>query len=282
MKKILVLFILPVWLLATAGEIFPAPEPLPGEQETFEKAKLLIFDENWSAALKQLEVLGQKFPQGAYRSASLFYRGKCLAELGQLKAALQAYENYLASGEKTGLSEEAQISIIDLSFKLYQKGEADSFQKILSFLASPVKVIRYYAAFKLSYLADKGKAAAALPVLKKIAAEESDTELKDRAKIAILRIDPAAAKGIGSSAPASDARVLKIEVKKKGEKGPSLKLTLPLALADLALRALDEDQKWSLKQKGYDLEEIIRTISTKKGTILEFSEEGEWIRIWIE
>jgi len=285
MKKNACVFIALTALLAAGSGWLAAAEsgpPGPGEQEMFERAKVLIFDKDWPAALKQLDLLGQRFPQGKTRAAALFYRGKCLAETGRLSAALAAYEGFLQINDNKSLAEEAQISLIDLEFSLLQKDEKDVDKKILPFLAHPDKVIRYYAAFKLSYLSNKRLAKKALPVLKKIAATESDPELKDRARIAILRIDPAEARGIDSSVSPPAGRLLHIEVKEKGKSEPSLKLALPLALADLALRALPEKEKRELKDEGYDVEKLIRMLTSQKGTIIQLEAEGETIKIWIE
>ena len=59
------------------------------------------------------------------------------------------------------------------------------------------KVVSYYAAFKLSYLPERQIAARALPVLLTILDREKDDELRDRAKIAVMRMDPARLKETG-------------------------------------------------------------------------------------
>lgn len=45
-------------------------------------------------------------------------------------------------------------------------------------------------------MSDKKVAAKAIPVLKEILEKEGDEELRDRAKISLLRIDPDALKGL--------------------------------------------------------------------------------------
>ena len=130
-------------------------------------------------------------PQSRYYAAALFYRGKCQEELGAKKQALESYEEFVRNSGGSNLAEEARISIIDLAAVFYQSGEKPYLQKILDLLSNENKVVSYYAAFKISYLPDRKIAARALPVLQNILDKEKDEELRDRAKIAVMRIDPA-------------------------------------------------------------------------------------------
>ncbi len=78
--------------------------------------------------------------------------------------------------------EEARIASLDLAFALYKSGQTSFAQILTDSLNDPSRVIRYYAAFKLSYLDDKKIARKAVPVLKKLKAEEKDQELVDPCK----------------------------------------------------------------------------------------------------
>ena len=58
-------------------------------------------------------------------------------------------------------------------------------------LADPGKTVRYYAALQMSGLdAEMGRLA--VPVLQQILAQEKDPDLVDRAKLGLMRADPAA------------------------------------------------------------------------------------------
>jgi len=79
--------------------------------------------------------------------------------------------------------------------------------------------------------------------LKKLMAEEKDQELVDRAKIALLRISPESFQEIKDDPVSGGHRLIKIRIYEKGKKAPSVSINLPLALADLALQAMSEEDK---------------------------------------
>jgi len=249
--------------------------------DIFAKAKMLIFDKQWAAALKQLDEVIGKHADSRYYAAALFYRGKCQEELGVKKQALESYEKFIRTSAGSNLAEEAQISIIDLAAGLHQAGEKSYLQKMLRFLDHENKVVSYYAAFKLSYLADRKNAARALPVLQTILDKEKDEELRDRAKIAVMRIDPARLKGMDRQNKDLAAKMLKIRIFEKNKPQAEVSLTIPLALADLALKSLSQEQKRSLQKQGYDLDEILTQL-TAKGLKIDIRDKDSVIKIWVE
>ena len=119
-----------------------------------------------------------------------FFHGKCQEELGSKKQALESYEKFVKSSAGSNLAEEARISIIDLAAGLTRPGKRIPAENI-GRIGHEDKVVSYYAALQLSYLPDRKTAVRALPVLQVILAQEKDEELRDRAKIAVMRIDPA-------------------------------------------------------------------------------------------
>ncbi len=251
------------------------------DPDAFEKAKVLIFDKQWSAALKQLEMVISTGPGGRYYPAALFYRAKCQEELGAKKQALESYEKFVQKSGSSNLAEEAQISIIDLAAGLYQAGEKDYLQKMLERLGHENKLVSYYSAFKLSYLPDRKIAGRALPVLQAILDKEKDEELRDRAKIAVMRIDPARLKGMDRQNKGAAGKMLKIRVFDKVSRKDKVSLSIPLALADLALKALDAEEKRKLQKKGYDLDDILKQL-TGEGLKIDIQEDDEVIQIWVE
>lgn len=249
--------------------------------DAFEKAKVLIFDKQWADALKQLDEVINKCAESRYYAAALFYRGKCQEELGTKKQALQSYEEFVRNSGSSNLAEEAQISIIDLSAELYQAGEKNYLQKMAELLNHENRVVSYYAAFKLSYLPDRKIAARALPVLQTILDKEKDEELRDRAKIAVMRIDPSRLKGMDQQNRELTGKMLKIRIFDKNNAEGKVALNIPLALADLALKSLSQEQKRSLQKQGHNLDEILTQL-TAKGMKIDIRDKDSVIQIWVE
>jgi len=123
-----------------------------------------------------------------------------------------------------------------------------------------------------------------VPVLEKIIRTEKDPELTDRARIALLRVSPESLKSVEERKPSSGSpRMLRIRVSKKGQRDPVVSLNIPWALADLALNAMDEEDKAAIRKKGYDLNKIMDELAKSKEKILRIeAEDGSIIEIWIE
>jgi hypothetical protein len=128
---------------------------------------------------------------------------------------------------------------------------------------------------------EKKVASRAVPVLKEIIKKEKDDELRDRAKIALLRVDPGVLKDLEEERPVRKAQLLKIRVWKDGEL--TLRINIPWALADLAFGSIEEEEKAELRKEGYDLDTITKTLVDAGEVIyIENKEEGTIIKIWIE
>ena len=274
-----------IGILLLASLVVGAYAQIQPDERLFEEAKVLIFDKKWEAAQDKLEDLLGRYPQSLMKEQALFYRAKCLSErTGREKEAIEAYDSYVrdvkASERNMNLIEDAEISLIDLAFSLYQKGERRFLNAIEGRLESPNKVIRYYAAFKLSYVKDKAVSSRAVPTLRRIIESEPDAELKDRAKIALLRVDPGALKAIGDDRSEAHVRILKIQVFERGKK--KIDINIPWALADLALQAIPDEEKSVMRKKGYDLDRIINELAKTKSSIIEINDADSVIKIWIE
>lgn len=251
------------------------------DEQAFEKAKTLIFDRQWGDALKQLEAVIAAGPASRRYPAALFYHAKCREEMGAAREALEGYERFLAVQPEGSLAEDARVSVIDLAGQLYQDGQKQYLEKITRRLGDRNKVVSYYAAFKLSYLPDRNRARQALPVLESILKNEKDEELRDRARIAVMRIDPSRlGDKSGASKPAA-GRMLKIRILDRRSKREEVLLNLPLALADLAIRSLSPEQKRSLGSQGYDLNDILARL-TKEGLKVEIESEEGTFQMWVE
>jgi hypothetical protein len=257
------------------------------DESLFREAKLLVFDKSWTAALDKLDELIDKFPSSPLAGQALFYKGECLSGLGgRERDALRAYKSYIRLEDaKPSLVEESEGSIVDLAFDLYAGGDASALREIESRLDHANKVVRYYAAYKLSLVADKKEAAKAAPVLSRIVETEKDPELLDRARIALLRVSPDSLKTAEERKPRveSTVRMLRIRVMKAGSKEPAFSLNIPFALADLAFSAMDEEDKAAIRKKGYDINKIMNELSKSKESILRIAgDDGTVIEIWID
>lgn len=269
-KHIAILIVLLLAFMALAA----APSP---EEVSMERAKILLFDKQWRPALKEIDRILAEHP--AYPPA-LYYRARCLAELGRGKDALVGYEDFLKVRGAETLRREARISIIDLAFELYSGGEKKYLDTILAFLNSPTRQVRFYAALKLSYMKDRSVSANAVPVLKKMAERESDPDLADRARIALLRINPENLRGTGEKR-SMDGAMLSIQVVNRRTRKPSLSIRIPFMLARLALEALPQDDRRALSERGYSLETIIDTL-TRSREIIRLETDEDEVRIWVD
>ena len=275
--------IINIGILLLASLLLQAYAQAQPDEKLFQEAKILIFDKEWKDAQEKLEELLEKYPDSAWYSQAVFYRAKCLEERkGKELEALKAYRDYIKRKNRSkSLTEDSELSIIGLAYELYKDGKRSYLSEIEKRLSSSNRVVRYFAAIRLSQVEEKKVASRAVPVLKEIIEKEKDDELRDRAKIALLRVDPGVLKDLEEERSVRGARLLKIRVWKDGEL--TLKINIPWALADLALRSIEEEEKAALKKEGYDLDTITKTL-IEAGEIIyiENKEEGTIIKIWIE
>jgi hypothetical protein len=253
----------------------------------FEDAKQLFFDEKWEDAQEVFEDLLDEYPGSPFAPQATFYMAECLArQKGYEEEAVEAYKDYLSLKRKNNsLAEEAESSIIDLAYELYKDDEEGYLDEIEQRLESPNRVIRYYAAFKLSLIKDKQIAVQAVPVLERIIVEENDKDLRDRAKIALLRISPDSLKHLEDREERGEAKALRITVIVQGQREPVFSLNIPWALADLAFQAIPEKDKAALRAEGYDLDKIVQQLTRTRGNIIEIrprDDKTRVIKIWIE
>lgn len=250
------------------------------EQDLLNRAKLLLFDQKWEQALDTLDTFLDTNPPTNEAAQAMYYRAGCLKELDRHRDAIAAYEDYLGISRNATLREEAVIGIIDLSHTLAQRGDRKAADRLVAYLDHDESTIRYYAAFRLSYARETSLARKAIPVLQRILRTERDTELKERARLALLRIDPTVLKQEKASTSVSGS-VLKIRVVEKGSGEAKVSVTIPLALARLALSALPQEEKDRLAEEGYDLDSIM-DLMVQTGEMIRIEDEEATIRIWIE
>ncbi len=280
MKKLSINLVL-ILCLSVALQAYSQVKP---DEKLFQDAKILIFDKKWEGAQEKLEEIIEDYSKSPWYSQAVFYLGKCLQEQPEKEVeALKIYKKYIQLDEHNkNLVEDSETSIIELAFRLYERGNRSYVSEIEERLSSPNRVVKYWAAVKLSYAKDKKEARKGLPVLLEILEKEKDDELKDRAKIAILRVDPDALRDFEEERYESRAKILKIRVYEEGKKEPEFSLDIPWALADLALAAIPEEEREKMRREGYDLDNIIRELTRVKGNIIEIKSEDSIIKIWID
>ena len=126
---------------------------------------------------------------------------------------------------------------------------------MLDMLADENKVVAYYAAFKLSYLPERKAAARALPVPAVDPEEGKGRRTPRPGQDRRHAAGPGAAEGSWPALQKSVAgKMLRIRVLEKRNKQATVSLNIPLALADLAIQSLSDEQKRALQKKGYSLD----------------------------
>ncbi len=278
------MLVLALSALLASGLFLQAYAGVSDDVRLFQEAKILIFDKKWDQAQEKLDRILNSYPESPLYAQALFYKATCLKEQeGKEEEALETYRSYLVRKDKTaGLSEESESAIIELSFRLYEKTGKKSFLKeIERRLYRENRTVRYYAASMLSKVKDKKYAEIAVPVLKEIIATESDEDLRDRARIYLLRISPKAYREMEREPSAKRPRMLNIRVQNRWKNIPEFSFSIPWSLADLALSAVPAKAREELAQEGYNLDKIIREITQYKGRVLEIKTKNSVIKIWI-
>jgi hypothetical protein len=270
--------------------LLPCSARAAAPADAMQQAKALFFDRNYAEARAAWQrVLAAS--SGAEANAAAYWIARCSESLEEDERAFHEYGDFLERRPRdTTLVEEARRSRVGLAASLYRAGRTRYLPVVEEALADAKPTLRYFAAFELARLgAPVGNAA--VPVLVAIVRDEKDPDLVDRARLALLRLDPEAlaehapAAGALERAPAaSGARWVKIRLFKAGREKPELSLNMPLALADLVFKALPEDARRDLRKEGIDVDNFwARLKEMPPMRILEVEGgEGARIQIWIE
>ncbi len=180
---------------------------------------------------------------------------------------------------------------MSLAARLYKTGHRQHLPILKEALDDPSRTVRYFAALQLPTLGcDVGRPA--LPVLKRILAEEKDEDLIDRAKLALLRCDPTSLAPSPGPAPApplarTPARAaswIRVRIYHKGAAKPQVSVNLPVGLAEFVFKSLPEDARAELRRKGYDADNFwdrLKKLGPTEIISIE-GDEGERVQIWLE
>jgi tetratricopeptide (TPR) repeat protein len=272
--------------LAAMVLLTPAVAHPRGNEEALRNAKTLFFDRDYGEARAEWQRVHEA--GGPEAAAALYWIARCSEKLGESQRALEEYGAYLEShpSDKT-LREEARTSRVALAVKLYKGGRTRSLDIVSRALDDPSRTVRYFAALQMASLGPEvGRPA--IPVLQDILKSESDDDLVERAKLALLRLDrealaeavpPPRTKG---SEPT--AGWIRVRIWEKGAKKPQLSLNLPVFLADMVFSSLPDEARDELRQEGFDATSFWERLKQSGPTDI-FTVEGDdgtRIQVWIE
>lgn len=256
-----------------------------GDPEKLHTAKALFFDRQYAEARKAWQDIlagstGMQADQAAYWIA------RSSENLGESERALKEYGSFLARKPlDRALAEEARTSRIGLAARLYKAGTRQHLPLLETALTDSSRTVRYFAALQLADLGPEvGKQA--VPVLQQILEKETDPDLRDRAKLGLLKVDPRSLSGLGNE-PAGGGgggRFVRLRIYESGRAEPSVSLNFPLVLAEMLFKSLPEDAKRDLKREGYDADNFFARLKKLPPTeilTIEGDDKGR-IQIWIE
>jgi hypothetical protein len=288
MKRVAIiqLLVLVLFLGSAYGEPGAAKD-----QELFNQGKILIFDKNWEGARGIFQRVIQEFPQSPLVPQAYYFIGRCYQFQGREADALRSYESFLHKyPNEPVLPSEAGNAIVELAASMLEKGSSSYRDRLISALHDSRTQVRYFAAIRCSRLKDKEISSLCVPILREIVGKESERELVDRARIALLRLDPEAltpekAPTQRKSRPAtgSETKMFHLEVYQHGSKLPKVELNLPMALADFAIKALDESTKKELRKQGFDVDntwQSLKQLGPMK--ILTLRDGDNLVKLWID
>ena len=286
-------------LLMTALSVFGSFGPVwaQADAERLRTAKTLFFDRKYAEARQAWEAV-RATAKGVEAEAPAYWVARCSENLGESERALKEYDAFLALRPKDlALVDEARTSRVSLAAKLYKAGNKGHVQVLREALSDPSRTVRYYTALQMSGL-DSEMGKLAVPVLCQVLEKEKDADLVDRAKLGLMRWNPAALSGCGSAtatgrttAPAPpragrarEAHWVHVRITEKGGTKPKVSINLPLGLAEMLFKSLPDDAKADLRREGYDPEtfwERLRKLGPSEIISIE-GDDGERIQIWTE
>ena len=272
--------------LLLAALLLPAGALAQADGEKLRAAKELFFDRQYAEAREAWQAIAAT-GRASDRQAAAYWVARSSESLGESERALAEYGAYLAARPNDrALVEEARTSRVALAVKLAKAGKKEHLAVAHEALADPSRTVRYFAALQVASLGpEAGKPA--VPVLREILAEEKDEDLRERAKLALLRVDRKALDveaPPGPRARGREASWVRVRIYEKGASKPNVSINLPVALADLVFKSLPDDAVADLRKEGYDARTFWERLKkTGPAEILTIEGgDGERIQVWIE
>jgi hypothetical protein len=272
--------------------VVPAALPAQPEAERLRSAKSLYFDRKYGEARAAWQAI-LAGSRGADADVAAYWVARCSENVGEDERAFKEYGDFLArKPADRALVEEARTARVGIAARLYRAGKRERLATIRDALTDTSKTVRYYAALQLAGLGPE-VGQPAVPVLRRILDQETDSDLVDRAKLALLKLDPeslsrstrpADREGREALRPGRTASWLKVRIYAPGSSTAKVSVTVPLGLAEMVFKSLPDDAIEDLRKKGYDAErfwEQLRKLGPTEIVKID-GEHGERIHIWIE
>jgi tetratricopeptide (TPR) repeat protein len=275
-----------VSMLVTALLLVPAAGWSQGDAEALRNAKTLFFDRQYAEARDAWR--GVHETGGGRQSATaLYWIARCSEKLGESERALAEYAEYLdARPSDRTLREEAKTSRVALAVKLSRAGKTTHREVLLAALHDSSRTVRYFAALQMASLGPElGRPA--VPVLQEILKSETDPDLVERAKLALLRLDRSALAEATAARAGSGERTtgwVRVRLWEKGASKPQLSLNFPVFLADMVFDSLPDEARDELREEGFDARSFWERLKKSGPTdiLTVEGDDGTRIQVWIE
>lgn len=263
------------------------------DQDLFNQAKILMFDQKWEEARAAFQRLIKEFPQSAFLPQAYFHTAYCLRLQKKYEEALLAYDQFLQKyPNEPYLAGEGRKAVVELAASLVERGKSAYKNRLTQALADPRKEVRYFAAIRSSSLKDPQLNSLSVPILKEIVSKEKEQEIVNYASIALLNIDHAAlsrpqvqkqAKSQSKEAVPA-VKMFHLRIFEGGENTPpKVELTFPASFAQLVINALDDSAKAELRKKGLDIDNVWESLNRMGPTnILTIRSGPNILKFWIQ
>lgn len=275
---------------SAAGELLAAVGAAAStDTNALQAAKALFFDRRYAEARQAWQAIHAA--GGAAAEDAAFWVARASESLGEHERALGEYERYLDQRPRnTALAIEARTARVAVATRLYKAGQTQRLALLRAALADQHRSVREFAALQLATLGPS-VGAPAIPVLRAILAEQKDPDVVDRAKLALLRLDPGALRTTAAgdatptptasgSAPRGAARRLvwiKVRIFERGSTQPNVSINLPVGLAEMVFKSLPDGARRELRHKGVEADnfwERLKALGPSEILSIEDSDGG--------
>jgi len=268
------------------------------EEALVRQLKVDVFDENWTALLRDCDELLKRFPSSPATGQAAFYRTKALSRLpGREKEAVEALRTFLRSrpGDKF-LVEEAWSSLFTIACTSGGDTGGVCREVLGDGLENTATFVSTLAAIRAADVDDAALHGRALPILKKAYDSQTDADIRNEILIAILKIAPDEVPSPNGSLRDTSPRTpgkenepafIRMTVFDKEEDRFEVKVRFPVAFARMLIDSLGQDRREELRREarrqGMNIDEIFDAIRRSgKGRLLEVDTVDSRIEIWIE